>query len=252
MLEGLEAKKYLSNNDIYNIVKDEILNLKLKPGQPLSENTVAKRFGVSRTPVRTVFEYLIKDGLLEVNPRRGTFVTLLDPDAINQIIYIRTKVETGIMTALARQQDQHLFEKLRDNLSQQEQQLETGMTPMSFYVMDSRFHELCMEALGRRRLWKIIQEISVHYTRYRMLDYVSTKRFRALYKEHCALYDCMVNGDVERIEKQVTEHLCGGIIGIGNRLTTEFRDYFDESNKPISGLLEDAHLMIDLVNKTII
>jgi len=249
MPEGLEGKKYLSNNDIYNILKDEILNLQIKPGQPLSENTVAKRFGISRTPVRSVFEQLIKDNLLEVNPRRGTFVTLLDPDAINQIIYMRTKVETGVMTALARHPDQQLSEKLRDNLIQQEQHLASGMTPRAFYALDSRFHELCMEALGRQRLWRIIEEISVHYTRFRMLDYVTTKRFDALYKEHCALFDCMVSGNAESIEKQVTEHFCGGIIGIGNRLATEFSDYFDESNKSISSLLDDAYSMIDSVNK---
>ncbi len=249
MQEEFVVKKYLSNNDIYNILKDEILNLQIKPGQLLSENTVARRFNISRTPIRSVFDHLIKDELLEVNPRKGTFVTLLDLDAINQIIFIRTKVEIGVMTTLARYPDQEMFEKLSNNLSLQKQKVASGMTPGSFYEIDSQFHELCMDALNRQKLWQIIQKISVHYTRYRMLDYVSTNRFEALYKEHCTLFNCMVNGHVGKIEKYVTEHFFGGIVSIGDRLTTEFKDYFEESSRSIPELLEDANAMIRLVNK---
>lgn len=243
------TKKYLSNNDIYNVLKDEILNLQIKPGELLSENTVARRFSVSRTPIRSVFDHLIKDNLLEVNPRKGTFVTLLDLDAIDQIIFLRTKVEIGIMTTLARYPDQTLFKRLQDNLSQQEQKLISGMTPESFYDLDSQFHELCMDALNRQKLWQIIQRLNVHYIRYRMLDYTSTQRFETLYKEHCMLYDCMVNGQVGKIEKFVTEHFCGGIVNNGSRLTNEFKDYFEEGLRSIPDLLEDAYSMIRLVNE---
>ena len=249
MQEEFGAKKYLSNNDIYNILKDEILNLQIKPGQLLSENTVARRFNVSRTPIRSVFDHLIKDDLLEVNPRKGTFVTLLDLDAINQIIFIRTKVEIGIMTTLARHPDQELFEKLSNNLGQQKQKLALGMTPKSFYEIDSQFHELCMDALGRQKLWQIIQNLSVHYIRYRMLDYVSTQRFETLYKEHYILFDCIEGGQADKLEKYVTEHFFGGIASIGDRLTTEFKDYFEEGRRSVFELLEDANSMIRLANE---
>ncbi len=249
MQEEFGFKKYLSNNDIYHILRGEILNLQIKPGQLLSENTVARRFNVSRTPIRSVFEHLIKDDLLEVNPRKGTFVTLLDLDAIDQVVFLRTKVEIGVMTTLAKYPDQALFEKLRDNLEQQKRKLASGMTPESFYEIDSQFHELCMGALNRQKLWQIIQRLSVHYTRYRMLDYVSTQRFETLYKEHCTLFDIIVNGQVNKIEKYVTEHFCSGIVSIGDRLTTEFKDYFDESRKSISDILDDIRFVIHLANE---
>jgi DNA-binding GntR family transcriptional regulator len=249
MRDKFGVKKYLSNNDIYQILRNEILNLQIKPGQPLSENTVARRFNISRTPIRSVFEHLIEDDLLEVNPRKGTFVTLLDLDAINQVVFLRTKVEIGVMSILAKYPDQALFQELRDNLEQQKQKLMSGMTPESFYVIDSQFHELCMAALNRHKLWQFIQKLSVHYSRYRMLDYISTQRLEALYKEHCTLFDIIVNGQVNKIEKHVTEHFCGGIVSIGERLTTEFKDYFDESSRPISDILDDLRFMIHLANE---
>ena len=240
----------MQHNDIYDILKSEILNLQLLPGQMISENAIAKRFNVSRTPVRSVFDHLVKDDLLEVIPKKGTFVTLLDLDAIDQIIYMRARVEIGIMTMLAKHPDPVVFEKLRENLNQLEQALKSGITPDEFYDIDSKFHELCMIAANKHMLWSIIQKLNVHYTRYRMLDYVATHRFGVLYQEHCILLDCMVNGRVDKIEKYVTEHLCGSFVSIGNRLTTEFKDYFAESQRSIFDILGDIYTMIRMANES--
>jgi DNA-binding GntR family transcriptional regulator len=169
-------------------------------------------------------------------------------DAINQVVFLRTKVEIGVMSILAKYPDQALFQKLRDNLEQQKQKLASGMTPESFYVIDSQFHEMCMAALNRHKLWQYIEKLSVHYSRYRMLDYISAQRLEALYKEHCTLLDIIENGKADKIEKYVTEHFCGGIISIVERLTTEFKDYFDESRRPISDILDDMRLLIHLAN----
>lgn len=238
--------RYMSNYDIYTILRHEILNLEIVPGQLLSENVVSKRFNVSRTPIRSVFDHLIKDDLLQVIPRKGTFVTLLDLDAIDQILYMRSKVEVGVMTVLTRKPDKILFEKLSANLRQQELELNSGMTPEKFYELDSKFHELCMIAMNKHKLWMIIQQLNVHYSRYRMLDYVASHQFESLYHQHCTLLNCMVNGRVDKIEKYVMEHLYSGLVRIGDRLTTEFKDYFAESERSIHDILEDYHFMIGM------
>ena len=47
--------KSMSSDDIYHALKDDILNLRLKPGQMISENEIANSYHVSRTPVKTAF-----------------------------------------------------------------------------------------------------------------------------------------------------------------------------------------------------
>ena len=67
-----------STDDIYTIIKNEIIALVIKPGEDLSENSLCKRFGVSRTPIRTVLQKLENRGFLAIEPYKGSFVTLLE------------------------------------------------------------------------------------------------------------------------------------------------------------------------------
>ena len=68
--------------EIYNQLKEEIIDLKIEPGALISENEISRRFEVSRTPVRDVFLRLCNDGLLEVLPQRGTKVSLIDMELV--------------------------------------------------------------------------------------------------------------------------------------------------------------------------
>ena len=57
-----------------DVLEDEIVNGELKPGDRLDEAALAERFGVSRTPIREAFKYLVGSGLVETIPNRGSFV----------------------------------------------------------------------------------------------------------------------------------------------------------------------------------
>ena len=61
---------------VFETLKREILDLRLKPGQMISENDICDRFGVSRTPVRDALRLLQEQGFVETVPYRGTYVTL--------------------------------------------------------------------------------------------------------------------------------------------------------------------------------
>ena len=82
---------------VFETLKREILDLRLKPGQMISENEICDRFGVSRTPVRDALRLLQEQGFAETIPYRGTYVTLLSLDNIKQMIYMRVAVETMVL-----------------------------------------------------------------------------------------------------------------------------------------------------------
>lgn len=82
----MEEKNYKSRGEMVGeTLKQEILDLRLKPGQMISENDVCDRFGVSRTPVREALRLLQEQGFVETVPYRGTYVTLLSLDNIKQM-----------------------------------------------------------------------------------------------------------------------------------------------------------------------
>ena len=94
-------KNNASSNVVYTGLKEDILSLKLPPGSSISETDTAAKYNVSRTPVRDAFKALANEGLLEVKPHIGTFVSLMDINQISDVLYIRKVVEQSILKDLA-------------------------------------------------------------------------------------------------------------------------------------------------------
>lgn len=222
----------LTSDDLYHILREEILSLALEPGSLLSENQVSKRFNVSRTPIRSAFERLRQDQFLEIVPRKGTYIRPIDLDMAEQIIYMRIQVERGAMEYLAQHPNPLLFEKMEYILAQQKAQI--GMNSVvekEFYRTDSQFHELCMIAIDKYKLWQHIQHMDVHYSRYRYMDYRTTQKFSILYREHQKLLQHMKEGRADLIAGTLTAHLYGGILRIGTRFSTQFENYLADTER---------------------
>ena len=75
-----------------------ILHLELPPGAAVSEIETAAMYNVSRTPVRDAFKTLELEGLLEIRPHIGTFVTQIDMDMVSDILYMREKLEYSVFS----------------------------------------------------------------------------------------------------------------------------------------------------------
>ena len=72
----------LHPEDIYQTLEYEIVTLKIKPGETISENQLCKRFGISRTPVRAALQRLEQNGFVQIIPCKGTIVTPIDLDIV--------------------------------------------------------------------------------------------------------------------------------------------------------------------------
>ena len=68
----------LSCDEIYRILENEIAQLKILPGETLSENTLCRRFHISRTPIRSVLQRLQQNGFVQIVPCKGTIVTSIN------------------------------------------------------------------------------------------------------------------------------------------------------------------------------
>ena len=84
-------------DELYHILEDEICALKILPGEALSENQLCKRFGVSRTPIRSVLQRLEQNRFVQIIPCKGTIVTPINLDIVDQIVYQRTAVESTVL-----------------------------------------------------------------------------------------------------------------------------------------------------------
>lgn len=219
-----------ASKDIFRILEHEITSLKIKPGALLSENALCARFGVSRSPIRSVLQELRLCGLVTVTPYKGTQVTLMDFGIVNQIIYQRMAVETFVLEDFIKALNALDLERIRHNLSSQRSLLKGDAFDASqFYALDSQLHEIWFTATRKEYLWGCIQKSDCHYTRFRMLDIVEIKNFGQILEEHEALLRALENGDAASIRPLMQKHLFGGVTRLGSLIFTKLKDYFTPS-----------------------
>lgn len=213
---------------VYDTMKKEILKLELKPGQPISENEICARFDVSRTPVREALRRLQEQGFVYTIPYSGTIVTKLNMDTIRQMIYMRVAVELMVMRDYRKVATPMMLEEVRFMIRKQELLIEQpGFVPEQFYLLDASMHALWFEATGKIKLWDFIQDQQLHYTRYRMLDFVTETDFTRIIREHNRLLDLLESGDDPGLEETLKAHLYISMTRMKHAIEVEYRDYFE-------------------------
>ncbi len=183
------AAKEKKPNKVYETLKEDILYMKILPGQSIGEVEIANNFGVSRTPVRDAFKKLEADGLLEIRSHIGTFVSLIDLEQIVDTIFMREHIEKAIIRSLAEniQPSHHI--KIAYVLNAQKQLLDSDITgdtlASKFMELDNELHRLLFELAGRGNVWHRLQAQRHHYDRFRIfLNNDDREKLTLVYNQH--------------------------------------------------------------------
>lgn len=214
---------------VFDILKREILDLDLKPGQSISENEICARFEVSRTPVRDALQRLQEQGFVHTVPYSGTYVTLLNLNNIRQMIYMRMAVESMVLRDFLEISTPMLLEDIRYMIRKQQLLIEEpGFEAEQFYRMDAQMHALWFEATNKMKVWGVIQEQQLHYTRFRMLDFVTETDFTRIIKEHTELFELIQAKDMNKLEKALSAHLYYSMERMRHTIEVDYKDYFEQ------------------------
>lgn len=89
---GNTAAKRISNEALYRQLRSRIVHLDLQPGTRLTEEALAKEYGISRTPVRRVLDRLANDGLVTISPNSGASVSTIDYQALREVWALRLRI----------------------------------------------------------------------------------------------------------------------------------------------------------------
>lgn len=142
---------------VYEALFEEIASLKLLPGAKLSEADIARRFGVSRQPVRDAFNRLENKGLLLIRPQRATVVRGFSLKQIAHARFVRVAVELEVLRAACRIWDQPRADQLRDNLDAQASVV-SQRDAAAFHGLDYRFHKMICELSGHPLAFGTIED----------------------------------------------------------------------------------------------
>ena len=175
---------------IIDYLREMILDGSLVPGDTLHESKLTKRFGTSRSPVREALLHLEQEGLLEIIPKKGTVVTQIDPDQLNQALFIRTSLETTNIELLCQTINPTQLEMLMDNLKLQRTLLDQGDYPPIYDSFD-RFHHLLCEFNKLPRVWEIIRKEKISLDRLHAIERNHQPRMEVLFDQHVAIVEAL-------------------------------------------------------------
>jgi len=153
----LESSQSLVSQ-IFDVLRDMIVTVQLRPGELLSEKDVAEALGASKTPVREAIIRLEDKGFLEVVPKSGTYVTPIRLDRYIEACFIRLRLETGAVRRAAERQGG--FEgiiRLEACIREQEVALEANER-VRFFELDEDFHRMLFDLAGIAGAWTVLNQ----------------------------------------------------------------------------------------------
>ena len=192
---------------VYAQLRKEILLARLRPGELVSENQLALRLGVSRTPVREAVQRLVREGLVNVWPQRGSLVSLMSLQRIREALFVREAVECQVVRQLLAPGGAAAgWESLEACLARQTQALQNHDLEATLRA-DEDFHRELLELCGLGGVWPVVAQARDLHHRVRAIALPELRSGLKAISDHQAILDALRSGDPERAVSCVSEHV---------------------------------------------
>lgn len=191
---------------VYEILRSAIIDMKLRPGEPINKELIGTKLKVSKTPVSEAVSRLEENGLLEVFPQHGTFVPKIRKSDVRQGAFLRKALEVAAVREIAERISVDQLEQLKKNLRYQESALGAGDLE-DFHTRDEEFHTLICRFTGFPRLPRLVDGSRGQLDRVRKLLLPDPKRPEESIKEHKLIMDAIENKDPDAAATATKYHL---------------------------------------------
>lgn len=186
----------------YSRIRDDIIAGRSAPGALLSENELATALGISRQPVREALLLIAQEGLVEVRPQSGTYVTRIDPDRVREAQFIREAIELASLAACATPSDDE-ERMLRDIIARQRAASDRD----AFYPLDEEFHRALLGLAGHANAWAAVSAAKGHLDRARYVGMSATRTVQDYVDDHERVVEALAAGDADAAADALREHL---------------------------------------------
>jgi DNA-binding GntR family transcriptional regulator len=192
--------------DITNSLRDAIIEGRLQPGQQIVEKELQKTLGVSRAPIREALLKLEGQGLVDILPRKGSYVRTITARFIQENFTIRAWLE-GLAARISLQQlkesDFDRFEKILKDMAR----LAKNKDFKGYFYRHWDFHNVFIKGSQNQLL---IEKIEVLRRQSLWLSYSITyfeKKHRSSQAIHTNIIDVFKRGDPDEVEKEIRHHI---------------------------------------------
>ncbi len=197
--------KYSLRGRVFHRIREDILNGKYKDNEELKEVAIGNELGVSRTPVREALRQLELEGLVQIIPNRGAYVTGIKVKDIQDIYMIRSRLE-GLCARWA-----------CDNITaEQLDEMEETIYLAEFHAarghmdqmaeLDNRFHNILYEASGSKMLEHLLKDYHQYVWRVRQKT-LSSSRGAVSNVEHKFIMEAIKEKNPDKAEELAHQHM---------------------------------------------
>jgi DNA-binding GntR family transcriptional regulator len=193
------------SDEAYFRIRDLIVSLDLPPGAIVSERDLMERLGLGRTPVREALRTLAQEGLVEVYPRRGIFVSSVDVRDLGSLSEVRAVLES-YAARLAAERATAAERREAGDLSEE---LDRTVGARQLIELDQRIHRHVYRCTHNPFLEKTLNEYYVLTLRIWFLALDRVERLDEAVQEHRELMTAIRDPDPDRAEETMRRHVRG-------------------------------------------
>jgi DNA-binding GntR family transcriptional regulator len=190
---------------VMDALRSAIVTLELKPGEAIDKGAVCDRLGVSRFPVSEALARLQAEGLVDIQPQRGSAVSLIRIADVLEYMLIRKALEAEAVRVVTANVSDRLIEALRQNLTAQHAAAEID-DGRGFHARDLEFHELILGEMRFGKVKAIIESTRANLDRARRLI-LSPRRLEITLAEHHAVADAIAARDPHASSAAMRAHI---------------------------------------------
>ena len=214
----------------YRVLRRNIMTIQLQPGCQLSEADLSERLEMSRTPVHEALMMLKGEWLVDVLPQRGSIVSRISVQYINEGFAMRKMLEPALLRNLAARLNQEQLDTCRELLERQNEDLHPDQDAADdfFISLDNEFHKLLYHYSGYDRIWQAMHNVTSHMDRVRYLDSALCRgNIESVQKEHALIYHYLMVGLPKDADPEgLFDHHLGMYRENFPKLLQQFPDFF--------------------------
>ena len=198
------------NDVVYDLLRERILRYDFAPGQRLDLPELEATLQISRTPLKNALTRLEAEGLVEVQPRRGTFVAPLNTAKLDEAYKIRSAFELYVALCLFKYlmpEDFAFFEEIRNSLNELAAAGDWQSVIYDYLELDRQLHERFVARGGTPRMLQLFQQMNVHMQVARIIRGYQPRDFEAMHFEHEQIFAALEDRSQERLSAALLNHL---------------------------------------------
>ncbi|QIZ05552.1 GntR family transcriptional regulator [Priestia megaterium] len=194
------------SDQAYDVIKNAIINNEIKPLEYLTEEHLAEKLGISRTPIRTAIKKLVYEGLLEMESSKQTRVRMISVEEAREYQVLRETLEPLAAKLACLSMDEEQLAFLKDICDQQRESI-VEQDFCQFINLDTQFHSYLAEFTNNHKLKEFINSLRTQMQRYLILtNTIQTSASEAL-NEHLQIIAALERKDPEAAAECMATHV---------------------------------------------